>query len=128
MEVPTIVSFSSLHEYAADIPVPHGPGGRGGGRGLPGLRPGPVAAAASSHSSGGVDEVFFFTVFSHFSPNLKNAPFESALGVGTEASHLAHVDLGPFLWRDEAGFEWVQMASGRWYRVDNPAVHWDAPG
>ena len=41
---------------------------------------------------------------------------------------LAHVDLGPSLWRDEAVFEWVQMASGQWYRVDNPAVHWDGPG
>ena len=43
----------------------------------------------------------------------------------TPPACLADVVLGPGKWRDETGFEWVQMASGRWYRVDNSAVHWD---
>ena len=98
MEVPTIVSFSSLHglvEQNVHIPVPHG---RGGGEGLQGFRPelnstafsgaehvdipvprrgglqglgpGQVSAASSSHSIG--DENEAFTVgFSHFFPKSK---------------------------------------------------------
>ena len=44
------------------------------------------------------------------------------------AANLVHVDLGLGMWRDEAGAVWVQMASGQWYLLDNPAVHWDEPG
>ena len=80
VEVPTIVSFSFLNVFVqqnVDIPVPHGRGGRGGGRGLQGLRPGQV-----SHSLGDADEAFtdFFALFPKF---LKSAD-GSALGVGTE--------------------------------------------
>ena len=46
----------------------------------------------------------------------------------TPAAHLAHVVLGPGMWRDEAGAEWVQMASGRWCLLTNQAVHWVEPG
>ena len=70
-------------------------------------------------------------VFSHFSPNLKKCAVGSALGelsADFRTSTSGSCGPGPFLWRDEAGFQWVQMASGRWCRVDNPAVHWDAPG
>ena len=87
VEVPKIESFSSLHGLLGqnvDIAVPHGRGGRGGGRGLQGLRPGQnstafggadrveipvprggglqglrrrqVSAASSSHSTGAADE------------------------------------------------------------------------
>ena len=48
VQVPMIVSFSSLHglvEQNVDIPVPHGRGDRGGGRGLQGLRPGQNSTA-----------------------------------------------------------------------------------
>ena len=92
----TIVSFASLHglvEQNVDIPVPHGRGGRGGGRGqnstafggaehvdipvprgggLQGSRPGQVSAASSSHSPGAADEAFT-GFFSHFSPSEKCA-------------------------------------------------------
>ena len=77
-----------------------------------------------------------FTVFFRTFPQIESAKIGPRSGSelsadfssSTPASHLAHVDLGPLLWRDEAGFEWVQKASGRWYSVDNPAVHFDAPG
>ena len=89
VEVPKIVSLSSLHglvEQNVHIPVPHGRSGRGGGRGLQGLRPGQnsiefgraehvdipfprgggpqgfrprqFSTASSSHSSSDADEVF----------------------------------------------------------------------
>ena len=57
VEVPTIVSFCSLHglvEQNVEIPVPHGRGGWGS---LQGLRPGQVSAASSSHSLGAADVV-----------------------------------------------------------------------
>ena len=93
VEVPTIVSYSSLDglvEQNVDIPVPHGRGGRVGVRGLTGFnsvvgadrvdipvprsgglqgsRPRQSSSASSAHLPGVADE-FFYRVFSHFSPN-----------------------------------------------------------
>ena len=108
VEVPAIVSDSSLHglvEQNEDIPVPYGRGGRAGGKGLQGLRPGQVSTALgradhvaipvprsgglqgsrprqASHSRGAADEAF--TCFSHFSQKQKKCEVGSALGVGTE--------------------------------------------
>ena len=49
VEVPTIVSYSSLQQRTAkhiiEIPVPHGRGDRGGGYGPQGLRPGQHSTA-----------------------------------------------------------------------------------
>ena len=49
MEVPTVVSYSSPQQRTTkqtiDVPVPHGRVDRGGGEGLPGLRPGQNSAA-----------------------------------------------------------------------------------
>ena len=67
VEVPAIVSHSSLHglvEQNVDMPDLHG---RGGGASLQGLRPGQSSVASSSHSLGAADEVFY-TVFWHFAP------------------------------------------------------------
>ena len=94
---------------------------------LQGLRPGQVSSASSSHSPGAADEALQ-GVFRTF-PEKKSANISSAQGSElradfapwTLAAHLAHVDLGPGMCRDEAGFVW-------WYRLDNPAVHWDEPG
>ena len=82
------------------------------------LRPGQVSTASFSHSPGDVDEALlgFFELF----PKIKSAKIGPRSGSelsadfssSTPASHLAHVYLGPLLWRDEAGFEWVQKASG----------------
>ena len=110
VEVPTIVSVSSLRalvEQNVDTPVPHG---RVGVRGLQGLRPGqdstafggsdpvdiPVprrgglqgsrhgqgSTAPSSQSRDTADEAS--TVFSHFSPKQEKCEVGSARGVGTE--------------------------------------------
>ena len=71
VEVPAIVSYSSLHglvEQNVDIPVPHG---HGGGGGLLGLHPERNLAASSSYSPGASDDVLqgFVALF----PRDKNA-------------------------------------------------------
>ena len=96
VEVPTIVSYCSLHgnvEQNVDIPVPHRRGGRGGLQdlrpgqdstafcgadhvdnpvprvgGLQGFLPRHASIASSSHSPGAADEAFT-REFSRFSPN-----------------------------------------------------------
>ena len=109
VEVPTIVSYSSLHrnvQQNVDIPVPHRRGGRGG---LQDLRPGqdstafcgadhvdkPVprvggpqgflprqaSAASSSHSPGAADEALQGVLA--LITKLKKCEVGSALGVGT---------------------------------------------
>ena len=64
VEVPSIISYSSLHgpvEQNDEIPVPHGRRDRDGGGGLQGFLPGRGSAASSSSShvpAGAVDEPF----------------------------------------------------------------------
>ena len=124
VEVPTIVSYSSLHwnvEQYVRIPVPHRRGGLQDLRpgqdsiascgadhvdnpvpcvgGLQGFLPRQASSASSSHSLGAADEAF--TGFSHFSPNWKKCEVGCALGVGTgrglEPIHAAN------LWRVHGG-------------------------
>ena len=126
VDVPAIVSFSSLRglvEHNVDIPVPHGRVGRGGGEVLkafaqdrfPLLHP-------LTHL---VMRMRIFLRFSALFYRRWVRTQGSELGVDfnpwTPAAHLAHVVLGPGMWRDEAGAEWFQMASGRWYLLTNPA-------
>ena len=102
MEVPTIVSYNSLHglvEQNVDIPVPPGRGGRVGVRGLQGFpgqdstafggsdhvdipvprcvglqgsHPRQASTASSSHSHAATDEAF--TVFFGTFPQQKKVP------------------------------------------------------
>ena len=97
VEVPTIVSFCSLHglvEQNVDTPVPHSRGGRGGRGGLQGSRPGFIL---SLHL---VLRMRFLQGVSHFSLIFsKSAKISrnsgSELGADftpwTPAAHLAHV-------------------------------------
>ena len=141
VEVPTIVSVSSLHvlvEQIVDIPVPHGRDGRGGLQGLrpgqnptafggaeyvdipvprgglQGLRLGQVSTASSSHSPGVAEEVSGFYALFH----KKKCPHTPGSELGAEFTPWTPAHLA----------QWVQMASGPWYLLDNPGVHWDEPG
>ena len=46
------------------------------------------------------------------------------------APHLADIVLQPNMWRDEAGYVWIQLADNpsRWYLLQNSAVHCDEHG
>ena len=113
VEVPTIISYSSLRgimEQNMDIPVPHG---RDGGGGLLGLHPGQSSTAFSgadhrsvtaeqivdipaprggrvlhpASSSSGLPGTANQGVFAHFSLREKRCDDGSALGVGTGCGH-----------------------------------------
>ena len=148
VEVPTIISYSSLQQRIAeqliDILVPHDRGGRGGGRGLLGFSQGQNSTANLEQNvdipaRGGLHGFLpgqreFKGGFRTFSRPEKSATFGPHSGSElsadfTPSTPAACVDsIGPLTWVDDAGFAWWQSESGRWFLDRDPSIWWDAPG
>ena len=132
VDVPTIISYSSLQrtvEQNIAIPVPQVRGGGGGG--LQGFRPGQGSPAADVEQivdiPGGADEGIQggFRTFSRPEKSAGLGPHSrSELSADfTSSTPAAYVVFdGPPTWVDGAGLTWWQSASGRWYLDRDPSI------
>ena len=143
VEVPTIISYSSLQQRIAeqliDFPVLHDRGGRGGGGGLQGFSQGQASTAFRGAEfvdipvppgrvgGGGLQG---------FLPGQGSAASSSHVGSAEEAGYGVFrtfsrpeksAEMGPHS-GSELSADFTQSASGRWYLDRDPSIWWDAPG